>query len=118
MIEHLQIKSQRQKRAINVLIDKASIEVKDLGILIGALNPRQIIFELRQLGFENIIKTQFFEKKDRDGKRCRPGRYFIPPEFKPIVQAFLERDGLGAVPNKSKCKTTNDGSKHYDREEV
>lgn len=118
MIENFRINSPRQKRAIIALLEKDSIEVKDLGALIGALNPRQVIFELRQQGFGQIIKTHLFGKIDRDGKHCHPGRYCIAPELKPIVLEFIKRDGLAAVPQKTKLRDVNLSSKNHDKEEV
>ncbi len=101
MIDYLKIHSQRQRRALDALLAKDSIEVKDLGIIIGALNPRQIVFELRENGFRDTIKTKSFECLDRDGKVCSPGRYYIPPELKPMVGEFLKKDGLAAAPKSS-----------------
>jgi hypothetical protein len=45
------IKGPRQQRALEVLLE-GSVTVKDIGPKIGALNPRQVIFELRRQGFE------------------------------------------------------------------
>jgi hypothetical protein len=118
MIENFHIKTPRQKRAILALLEKDSIEVKDLGYVVGALNPRQIISELRRQGFEEIIQTKFFEIIDRDGNRCRPGKYFIPPEQKPRIQEFLKRDGLPAVPKVKQPKHSNKGYKKHVREFV
>lgn len=116
MIEKFRIKSQRQRRAIIVLLDRDNIEVKDLGTLIGALNPRQIIFELRQQGFGEVIKTKFFGRIDQDDKHCRPGKYFIPSECKSIIQEFLKKDGLTAA--QTKPQNVNQGSDNYDKEEA
>lgn len=85
------IKTARQKRAILALLEK-SISVKDLGPIIGALNPRQTISELRQQGFRGIIKTKRFTIIDQDGKKCRPGEYFVPQEFKPILERVLKEN--------------------------
>jgi len=82
------IKSPRQHRAIAVLLEKA-VSVKDLGPKIGALNPRQIIFELRRQGFEGLILTRRSTVIDQDGRRCRPGEYYIPQDAKPIVEKAL-----------------------------
>ena len=91
MINKLSIKTPKQRRAVIALLEQA-IPVKDLGAIIGALNPRQVISELRQQGFEEIILTKRFTVIDQDGKRCRPGEYVILQEFKPILEAILKED--------------------------
>jgi len=116
MENNLSINSPRQERAILALLEK-SVAVKDLGPIIGALNPRQVIFELRQQGFKGIILTRRFTVIDQDGKRCRPGEYYISIEARAIVEKALlvqTRPGAlkkpkGSIPlmitgGESKCK--------------
>lgn len=79
------IKGPRQRRAIEVLLEQESVKVREIGDVIGALNPRQIIMELRQQGFENMIFTRRYTTFDQDGKLCRPGEYYIPSPLKPYV---------------------------------
>lgn len=88
-MNEMRIKGPRQRRAIEALLS-GPVSVKDLGTRIGALNPRQVIFELRNQGFEGIIFTQRFVIIDQDGKRCRPGEYFIPENAKHVVQSALK----------------------------
>lgn len=83
------IKGPRQQRALEVLL-KECIAVKDIGAKIGALNPRQVIFELRCQGFEGVILTRWFNVIDRDGRRCLPGEYYIPDSFKQMVEGALK----------------------------
>lgn len=83
------IKGPRQKRAIIALLEK-SISVSALGLVIGALNPRQIISELRQQGFKGIILTRRYSMIDQDGKKCRPGEYYILEYFKPLIEELLK----------------------------
>lgn len=83
------IKTARQERALLALL-KGPISVRDLGPTIGALNPRQIIFELRKQGFKEVIKTREFTVKDRDGNECHPGEYFILDKDKPIIERALK----------------------------
>lgn len=89
MRKDIYIKTRKQKRAITELLEK-SIKVSELGALIGALNPRQVIFELRQQGFDRIILTRRFIVIDQDGGRCRPGEYYIPEHLKAIVAENLK----------------------------
>ncbi len=83
------IKGPRQQRALKVLLEEC-VAVKDIGEKIGALNPRQVISELRRQGFEDVILTRWFNVIDRDGRRCRPGEYYIPESFKQMVDDALK----------------------------
>ena len=95
------IKNSRQERALKVLLEKDSIQVKDMGPIIGSLNPRQTISELRQQGFHDVIVTRRFKVRDRDGKNCRPGEYCIPQEKKPIARQALDEYAASTSPNVS-----------------
>ena len=87
------ISDPRERRALEALILKDAIPVKDIGSLIGALNPRQIIFQLRENhGLRNVIKTRLFKVLDRDGKLCRPGEYFVSPEDKRTLEELLKKE--------------------------
>ena len=90
-ISRLEIKTARQKRAIEALLREESVSVGDLGAAIGALNPRQTIMELRHQGFRGIIQTRKFDVRDRDGEICYPGEYFILPEYKSVVEMVLKK---------------------------
>lgn len=116
MNRNFYLKTLRQRRVLNALLEKESIEVRDLGCIVGALNPRQVISELRRQGFEGIIQTQLFVVIDRDGNLCRPGKYFIPPEYKPIILEFLKKDGLPAALKRKKPQGSIQGCKQHDRE--
>lgn len=104
MIENFRITTLRQKRALIQLLEKESISVKELGMLIGSLNSPQTILELRRNGFSGVIKTRYYKRHDQDGKICRVGSYFIPKELKHLVEFFLRRDGAQTVPNKIQRK--------------
>lgn len=87
----LEIKSPRQLRAIEALRhNKNGIACKDLGKIIGALNPAQTIMELREKGFSIIILTEFLEVLDRDGKVCRPGKYRLLDGFETEIQQAID----------------------------
>jgi hypothetical protein len=83
------IKTPRQMRAVIELLGKP-IKVSELGSRIGALNARQIVSELRQQGFLGIIFTRRFIVIDQDGKRCRPGEYYIPEHLKQMISESLK----------------------------
>lgn len=109
----LYIKSPRQKRAVAALLEQA-IAVKDLGAIIGALNSRQVIAELRRQGFEGIIETRRFSVIDRDGKKCRPGEYFIPEASKPMAKKALIENVVQARGRRSEA-TKNPNTAHNNR---
>lgn len=100
-MDNLYIKGPRQQRAISTLL-AGPITVKDMGPKIGALNPRQVIFELRCQGFNEIIKTRRFTTIDQDGKKCRPGEYYIPEKLKPMVELAL-KECIAKAATKRSC---------------
>jgi hypothetical protein len=84
------IRGSRQKRAVVALLENTSVGVKKLGLIIGACNRAQTISELRKQGFGDMIGTRRLCVTDRDGKICRPGEYFIPAEFRAVIERVLE----------------------------
>lgn len=115
MIRKIYIRGPRQQRAIAALLANV-ISVKDLGPLIGALNPRQVISELRGQGFEGIIKTRRFTIIDQDGRRCRPGEYYIPQDVKPMVEKVLREYIVQAHARRTKQTDRADGANNSRRE--
>lgn len=101
------IQNNRQKRALKALIEKDAITVKDMGPTIGSLNPRQTIMELRRLGFDRIILTRRFTVEDMDGKKCQPGEYYIPSEWKIIAKKVLEYTTLKQQTSKAACEISD-----------
>jgi len=79
----------REKRFLKYLIENDKIMVKDLRELIGALNPAQIASALREQGWK--INTGYIKVKDRDGKTCRPGYYWMPDSERIIANKFLKK---------------------------
>ncbi len=109
MNENLFIKNSRQKRAVQELLSRACVQVKDMGPLIGALNPRQMIMELRHQGFQDIILTRRFSVPDRDGKGCQPGEYYIPPELKHLArEALIKYTAIESTNSKAAAHKAND----------
>ena len=93
MSKDLIIKGPRQRRAVQALLDNPhGIPCKDMGPLIGALNPQQIISELRRQGFGGVIGTRRFKVSDRDGRTCYPGEYYLHPEHKEATERALETE--------------------------
>ena len=110
MNSKLTIKTPRQIRAVKALLEK-DIMVKDLGFIIGALNARQVVMELRRQGFEFFIITRRYTTTDQDGKICRPGEYFIPQEAKSIIGEALHEaeERQASLKSKQLKKTINEG---------
>lgn len=101
------IKSSRQMRALENLLVKGSYTVSEASKIIGAANPRQSIMELRRQGFGELIKTRRFPVKDRDGKDCYPGEYYLPPEYRPLVERVLKD-------YQNRSSTTGEGNTEFD----
>lgn len=80
--------SPREKRLLECLIENDKIMVKDLRKLVGALNPAQIAYALRMKGWK--IKTDYIKVKDRDGKICSPGYYWMTNSERVRAKEFLK----------------------------
>lgn len=101
----------RQKRALEALLNHpAGISCYALGQFIGALNPRQTVMELRKLNFLGLIVTRRFSVKDRDGRNCFPGEYYMPLEYHASVREALKKEAVGAQKTNP---TTSTSDKHY-----
>lgn len=87
------IRGPRQRRVLeHLLASPSGIPCKDLGVPVGAANPADVIMKLRQQGFAHVIITERFEMKDRDGRKCRPGRYRIVEKFREEAQRALQKN--------------------------
>jgi len=69
----------RQQRAINALRLKPRWR-EEIDRIAGASNGPQVISELRKKGF--VINCIRVKSIDKDGKTCRPGRYYLQSEPK------------------------------------
>ncbi|NGX46773.1 MAG: hypothetical protein K1000chlam3_00136 [Chlamydiae bacterium] len=78
----------RNKRLLEVLVIRDRVFVNELRKLIGAFNPAQNAHELRRAGWK--INTGRGVAKDRDGKTCRPGFYWMEPHEQARVIEFLK----------------------------
>ena len=91
-MERPYIRGPRQQRAIVALLCNESVRIQDMERIIGALNPRDVIMQLRRQGFVGI-RTRRFTTLDRDAAICYPGEYYIQPEdkeyYKLILQLYL-----------------------------
>jgi hypothetical protein len=92
----------RQKRLIELLIDRDRVFVRDLRNLIGAENPAQITMTLRRKGWN--IKTDFIQVFDRDGNPCRAGYYWMETDEQKKAIEFLNKNE-GAATSAPPMKT-------------
>jgi hypothetical protein len=102
------IKTPRQARLVEALLNNHEVGVKDISSAIGSLNPPDVVMQLRRQGFGDIIKTRRFEVKDRDGKLCKPGLYYVDPGDRGKLEEALEK--YAAQPDqgtKAACHTDN-----------
>ena len=98
----------REKRLLEVLVNCDHIEVRDLRELIGALNPAQLVFQLRKDGW--AIQTGWLTVHDRDGELRHPGFYFLEPEERCRAIEFLERAGGAGVSAPQTSENTSNAS--------
>lgn len=79
--------NQREERLLIALLEKPHYR-EHLDRRAGASNSPDIIFRLRNRGLK--IDCEHVELIDRDGNKCRPGVYSLPPESKKAVRAALK----------------------------
>jgi len=87
-MKELIIKTQRQKRCLQSLIENKHISSLNLREFVGALNIYEIISQLRKLGWK-IITTRF-SIKDQDGILRKPGMYSLEEDHKVIAQKVIK----------------------------
>ena len=85
----------------------------------GALNPAQVAFVLRQKGWN--IQTRFISMRDRDGLICHPGYYWLDDQEKERVRRFFEDtsgadDAAPPVNGNSKYADTQISNTHRSKE--
>ena len=106
---------QREKRFLKALLERDKVFVKDLRTIVGALNPAQVAFILRQKGWN--IQTNFISMRDRDGLICHPGYYWLDDKEKERVQRFFEEttgadNAAPLVDGNSKCSDFQISNSH------
>jgi hypothetical protein len=111
------LKTRGQKQTILLFIEKDGFGVKYSVYLAKIFNKIQIFYELWQQVLKKII-SKFFEIIDWNGNRCHSKRYYIPPEYKPIIQEFLKKGGLPATLKRTKHQKINSRYKNHNKEVV
>lgn len=82
----LTVKTPRQHRALAALL-VGRVTSRELREIAGMLNAPQLIADLRALGWK--IFCIRFKATDRDGKRCRPGYYEMPPDMQECASRVI-----------------------------
>lgn len=90
------LKTARHRRFLQTLVG-GKTSIYQLRKLVGAMNVPQIAYELRGLNWE--ICTERVSMKDRDGKICRPGNYFLTENTKLLAEEALKKYVTQASPN-------------------
>ena len=82
----------RQERLIRALLEHDKISANALRDVAGASNISQAVVDLRSLGWVIlgwVINMKRISIKDRDGKPCKPGRYFLSKEMRRRAEQAL-----------------------------
>jgi hypothetical protein len=82
------IKTERQQRAITALVKYNKLGCHELQKNAGQINIPELIAGLRRNGWK--IDCERVEVLDRDGKKCRPGLYFLLPESLEIARKMVK----------------------------
>jgi phage regulator Rha-like protein len=77
----------RQTRITRALLRGGWIWREDVDRIAGASNGPETIRQLRDKGL--VIECQRVERTDRDGVKCRPGRYRLEQRSYPLAQRLL-----------------------------
>ena len=76
----------RHLRAVHALLAGPVLR-EELDRIVGTSNSPQAIARLRELGLDAPCERLTVE--DRDGKTCRPGRYFLTSRDRAKLQRWL-----------------------------
>ncbi|MBC9070950.1 hypothetical protein IAI53_03145 [Thauera sp. CAU 1555] len=82
----------RELRLLGHLLDREGAFREELDRAVGASNSPDIVFRLRQRGFD--IPCDRVTRTDRDGRPCKVGWYRLTAEAKRAARAVLMRSGL------------------------
>src|SRR5262245_29138041 len=83
------LNTKREYRTAHYLAKFGSVSRKELDDVCGALNSPQIIMEMRRNGWD--IRCKRIEMRDRDGKFCRPGVYYVSGEVRTLMNSACEK---------------------------
>lgn len=78
--------TERQIRTLKALIN-APLMREQLDKVAGASNGPEVVAGLRRKGLD--VFCERVPSIDRDGKPCKPGRYYLDEKGKELVREFL-----------------------------
>ena len=85
------VKNPRHVRALTALAYRDYVSRENLDKLAGCTNSPDLVARLRMKGID--IQMREVHTKDRDGRSCWFGEYFLLHEDKVIVGEWLEQSG-------------------------
>ena len=97
------IKTSREYRTANYLARFGSVSRKDLDEICGALNSPEIIRNMRDSGWDILCKR--IEMRDRDGRLCWPGIYYVSAEVREALRAACEKWDVAASHSRNQVTT-------------
>ena len=83
------VRTSRQKRCLEALVNYKTISSLELRKITGALNVYEVVRQLRELGWKII--TRNFPIKDQDGILRHPGEYLLDKEHYIIAENYLKK---------------------------
>ncbi len=109
----LNIQTKRQQRALEALLaHPEGLLCKDLGSIIDALNPWQVIFGLREGGFRDMIVTKRQEVHNQDGNKSQIGRYILLSEYREVAERALNKAASNTDTNALEARDNNSKADH------
>ena len=79
----------RHLRALAVLL-KRPISRENLDSIAGCSNAPELVAELRRRGLDGELLCERIQFLDRDGRKCRPGTYYLTPKGRRMVLNWLK----------------------------
>lgn len=100
--------SPREQRFINCLLKRPHSR-KELGDLVGSLNVCDVKYRLVNKDLD--IRCKRIEVIDRDGRKTRPGIYYLPGDQKEKAKKMVERVATqSTIDNQNGLHKQTDGS--------
>ncbi|MBF0213603.1 MAG: hypothetical protein HQM00_08570 [Magnetococcales bacterium] len=89
------ITNPRQRRALEVLLERKRISVWELRLMVGAANASQLVVDLRKKGFD--IRCNRIRMFDQDNRASNPGLYWLPDDMRQIARQAMENAGATGI---------------------
>ena len=82
------VRTARQKRAITALVKYRKLGVHELQKFAGQFNVPELMAGLARNGWE--WRCELIDVLDRDGRKCRPGLYYLLPESLEVAREMVK----------------------------